>query len=67
MQIFKFKKTKDGQLVLQMKARDLCGVVGTLGSAVPINEMIFDDEYVVRLSQDGKIELGYLTDKWEIE
>lgn len=67
MKIYKFMKTKDGKMVLQIKARDLCGIVGTLGKCVPIDEMIMDNDYVVRVTQDGKIELGYITDKWNIE
>lgn len=68
MKVFKVKKTKDGKnMMVEIKATDLMGVVSDLCKVVPVNDLIVDDDYVIRMTSDGKIELGYLADQWDLQ
>lgn len=68
MTVFKVKKSNDGHgLLLDIKATDLFGVLHTIGSAVPVEELEADSGYIVRISADGLIEIGYQEDHWTLK
>lgn len=64
---FKTKKLKNGTTRVQMKANDFVKMAIGLGNYVPIEKLLEDDEYLVRFTSDGILELGYYEDKWQIE
>ena len=65
--LFKVKKLKDGTMRVQMKANDFIKMAIGLGKYVPIQDLINDDEYLIRFNSDGVLELGYYEDKWKID
>lgn len=65
--LFKVKKSKDGSMRVQMKARDFLMMAMGLGNCVPIEKILDDEEYIIRFNTEGVLELGYYEDKWKIE
>lgn len=53
--------------ILELKASNLLGLVQTICGAIPISELASDDGYLVRIADDGRIEVGYRSDHWSLQ
>lgn len=69
MKLFSVKKSKkDNEFIVQIPIGNLFGIVYQLSELHIKNPKldIDDSNYLVRLSSNGLIEVGYKEDKWQI-
>lgn len=68
MKLFDVLNADSGScMILELKASNLLGVVQTICGAVPVSELANDDGYLVRIADDGRIEVGYRSDHWSLQ
>ena len=68
MEIYSIKHSKSKNVpYFEMRGRDLVSLVCQMGNAIPLKEIMDDKDYFVRVSVDGHIEVGYLSDEWMLD
>lgn len=67
MRIFTVKRSKkNDDFIVQMPINNLFGVIASICKSIPYEELKNDNNYILRMSSNGVMEVGYKEDKWHL-
>lgn len=61
------KSKEDNGLIIQTSLQDLLGMYYGMIKTLNLADMVEDDNYVVRIGQNGLFEVGYPSDQWRLK